>query len=273
MLALGDTFAANRAVGRIELIVKRHAERTRRAHVFEDGPLRVRLPGTPASEAEAVIVNTAGGIAGGDRLDITVTVGEGAALAVSSTAAEKVYRALGPPAETGVTLKVDAGASLVWIPQETILFDRARLARSIDVELATDARLLLAEAVVFGRTAMGERVVNGSFADRWRIRRDGRLIHAETIRIEGAIADRLAEPAIAGGRAAAATVLVLPGDDQTVAAVRAAGQDWQGEVGVSAWNGIALIRLCAADGAALRRDLTLVLQTLRRAPLPRVWFN
>jgi len=268
-----ETFAANRAVGRIDLAVKQHAGFTRRAHVFEDGPLRVRVPGAPAREAEAVIVNTAGGIAGGDRLAIAVTAGEGAALVVTSAAAEKVYRALGPAAEIGVTLNVGAGASLAWMPQETILFDRARLARSIDVELAADAQLLLAEAVVFGRTAMGERVADGSFIDRWRVRRDGRLVFAESVRLDGAIAARLAEPAIAGGRVAAATVLVVPGDDATVAAVRACGQDCRSEVGVSAWNGIALARLCAVDGATLRHDLALVLRTLRGVPLPRLWLN
>jgi urease accessory protein len=273
MLALTDTFAANRAIGRIDLAVKQYGGATRRAHVFEDGPLRVRVPGAPASEAEAVIVNTAGGIAGGDRLDIAVTGGEGTALVVTSAAAEKVYRALGPAAEIAVSLKVGAGASLAWMPQETILFDGSRLARKIDVELAADARLLLAEAVVFGRTAMGEAVEQGAFTDRWRVHRCGRLLYAESIQLDGAIAARLAEPAIAGGRVAAATVLVVPGDEETVAAVRACGQDYRGEVGISAWNGIALARLCAADGAVLRHDLALVLRTLRSAPLPRLWSN
>jgi urease accessory protein len=273
MLALSDTFAANRALGRIDLAVKARAGITRRAHVFEDGPLRVRLPGTPSREAEAVIVNTAGGIAGGDRHEIRVTAGEGASVVVTSVAAEKVYRALGPASELTVTLDVGAGASLAWMPHETILFDQARLVRSIDATLAADARLLLAEAVVFGRTAMGEAIAQGSFADRWRIRRDGRLIHAESVQFEGAIADQLAEPAIAGGRVAAATVLVVPGDDDTVAAVRACGQDCRGELGVSSWNGIAVARLCAHDGAALRHELGMVLRTLRGTPLPRLWLN
>jgi urease accessory protein len=273
MRTAAHTFADNRAVGRIDLSVKRLGGVTRPARLFEDGPLRVRLPGSPAAEAEAVIVNTAGAIAGGDRLAITVTAGEGTALVVTSAAAEKVYRALGPAAEIGVMLHVAAGASLAWMPQETILFDRARLARRIDVELVADARLILAEAVVFGRTAMGERVEAGSFTDRWRVRRAGRLIHAESFALEGAIAARLAEPAIAGGRVAAATVLVVPGDDATVAAVRSCGQDCRGEVGVSSWNGIALTRLCAAEGATLRHDLSLVLQALRGVPLPRLWLS
>jgi urease accessory protein len=273
MLARDETFAANRAVGRIDLAVKQHAGVTRRAHVFEDGPLRVRMPGAPAREAQAVIVNTAGGIAGGDRLGLAVTAGEGASLLVTTAAAEKVYRALGPAAELTVELDVEAGASLAWMPQETILFDGARLARTIDVTLAADARLLVAEAVVFGRTAMGEAIARGDFTDRWRVRREGRLIYAESSHLCGTIADRLAAPAVAAGRVAAATVLAAPGDERTVAAVRAQEQDYAGEVGASAWNGIALTRLCAAEGAALRHDLALVLRALRAAPLPRLWLT
>ena len=271
MPATAATFAANRATGRIDFAVKLHAGVTRRSRIFEDGPLRVRLPGAPAREAEAVIVNTAGGIAGGDRLDVAVKADEGASLVVTSAAAEKVYRALGPPARIGVTLTVGPGASLAWMPQETILFDRARLARNIDVTLAGDGRLLLAEAVVFGRTATGERIADGRFTDRWRIRRDGRLIYAETVRLDGAIAEQLAKPAVTAGGVAIATVLVAPGDEATVATVRGCGQDCRGELGASAWNGIALVRLCAADGATLRHDLALILQTLRGKALPRLW--
>jgi urease accessory protein len=264
-------FSDNRAIGRIDLAVKHHAEVTRRARVFEDGPLRVRFPGPPAREAEAVIVNTAGGIAGGDRLTIDVTAGEGSSLLVTSAAAEKVYRALGPTADIAVRLTVEAGARLAWLPQETILFDRARLNRTIDVVLAPDAHLLLAEAIVFGRTAMGEAVVQGAFADRWRVRRGGRLIYAESVAMEDNIAVALAAPAVADGAVAIATVLVAPGDDATVAAVRAAGQNCRGEVGSSAWHSIALARLCAPDGATLRHDLTQVLRALRGAALPRLW--
>ena len=118
----------------------------------------------------------------------------------------------GRPAEIAVKLAVGAGARLSWLPQETILFDRARLKRSIEVDLAADATLLMAEAVVFGRSAMGEAVEQGAFTDRWRVRRDGRLVFAETVRLDGAIARMLREPAVAGGGVAIATVLAVPGD-------------------------------------------------------------
>jgi urease accessory protein len=253
---------------------------TRRARVHEAGPLRVRGPGPAGPELEAVIVNTAGGMAGGDRFEIDMAVGAGARLVVTTAAAEKVYRTLEPDTQVGVRLSVAAGGTLAWLPQETILFDRARLRRTIEVELDDDARLLLAEAVVFGRSGMGERVEAGLLYDRWQIRRNGRLIYAEGAQLEGAIAEKLAAPAVAHHGIAIATVLVVPGEEATAASVRALGdqqfrsQNFRGEVGVSAWNGLAAVRLVADNGAALRHDLTAVVGVLRgAAALPRLWHN
>ncbi len=218
-----------------------------------------------------MIVNTAGGVTGGDRSDLDIAVGADAELTVTTTAAEKVYRSLGPDAVVGVTIEVAAAGRLTWLPQETILFDGARLKRSIEVDLAEDASLLMAEAVVFGRQAMGEAVVHGSFIDHWRVRRGGRLIFAETLRLDGAIAERLGEAAVARGGVAIANVLLAPGDDAAVERVRALDQ-FCGEVGISSWNGLAVARLCAKDGAALRRDLVAVLGALGQA-IPRSWLH
>ncbi len=167
-------------------------------------------------------------------------------------------------------LSVGAGAQLVWLPQETILFDRARLRRRIEVEVAPDARLLMAEAIVFGRSAMGEAVQEGALTDHWRVRRDGPLVFAENLRPDGAIAKLLSEPAVAGGGVAIATVLAMPGDQATVDRARA--QSFYGEVGISTWNGLAAARLCAKDGAALRRDLVTVVAALGGS-VPRLWLN
>jgi urease accessory protein len=268
-----DTFAANRAVGRIALSVASRDGTSRRSRVHEQGSLRVRFPHGDGERLDAVIVNTAGGIAGGDRFDLAMTVGEGARLTVTTAAAEKVYRSLGSPAEVAVALSVAPGGRLAWLPQESILFDGVNLRRTIDVDLAEGAVLLLAEAVVFGRSAMGEAVNHGHFFDRWRVRRANRLVFAETVRLDGAIAETLAEPAVANGGVAVASVLVAPGDDARVAAVRAIKHSFAGEVGASAWNGVTVVRFCARDGAALRRDLIAVLATLSDGPLPRLWLN
>jgi urease accessory protein len=267
------TFAENRAVGGITLAVRASGAVTRRARVREDGPLRVRCPGPISDELEAVIVNTGGGVAGGDRLRLDVTVEPGARLVVTTAAAEKVYRTLEAAATIDVKLSVGAAASLAWMPQEMIVFDRARLKRAIDIDLAADARLLLAEAIVFGRSGMGEAVHDGFLFDRWRLRRGGRLIHAEAMRLDGAVARKLAQPAVAKGGIALATVLIVPGDEVTAATIRALSDQLRGEAGVSAWNGFAMVRLCAADGGTLRHDLIAVLSALRGVALPRLWLN
>ncbi len=264
-----EIFAANRAVGRVALTVGAAGGKSRRARVHEEGSLRVRFPN--ADGLEAVLVNTAGGIAGGDSFSVDIALGAGAKLVAGTAAAEKVYRSNGPDADIGVKLDLGAGARLSWLPQETILFDQARLSRRIDVDMAEDASLILAEAIVFGRSASGEAVMEGSLTDRWRVRRNGKLVFAETVQLGGAIAEKMSEPAVANGNIAIATVLIAPGDEIKVAAVRAL-EDFAGEVAISAWNGIAVARLCARDGAALRHDLVAVLAALG-APVPRLWLN
>ena len=268
-----EIFAANRAIGRVTLNAKWADGASRRSRVHEQGAWRVRCPGQPAPELEAMIVNTAGGMAGGDRLELAFAVGPSARLLVTSAAAEKVYRTLGSETIIAAKLDIAAGAELAWLPQETILFDRARLRRTIEVDLAADARLLLAEAVIFGRSGMGETVADGFLLDRWRVRRDGRLLHAESARLDGGVAAKLAQPAVAKGGVAMANVLLVPGDETLVATVRAASRQCRGEVGVSAWNGLAMVRLVATDGAALRHDLALILTSIRGGRLPRLWLH
>ena len=266
-----EVFAANRAFGRIAFEARANCGATRRWRLREEGPLRLRCPGAPSPELEAVIVNTAGGIVGGDRFELDVSVAAGARVIVTSTAAEKIYRSLGPDAAIDVKLKVAAGASLAWLPQETILFNGARLRRNVHIDVAQDARLIFAEAVVFGRPGMGEVMERGSLLDRWRIHRDGRILHAEAVRLDGAIAARLAQGAAANGGGAIATMLLVAADEAAASAVR--GKTFRGEVAASAWKGMMIVRLCARDGATLRGDLITLLQTVRAEPLPRLLLN
>ncbi len=272
--AQSEVFAGNRAIGAIALTVAAGAEGSRRRRVHEEGALRVRFPNVATGDAlEAVVVNTAGGMTGGDRFDLDMAVGPGAKLTVTTAAAEKIYRSLGADTDIRVKLDVGSGGALAWLPQETILFDRIRLRRSIEADLAPDASLLLAEGVVFGRSAMGETLTQGHFSDRWRVRRGGVLVFAESLRLHGAIAEQLDQRAVAGGGVAIASVLKVPADDAAVAAVRAKQSEFAGEVGVSAWSGLALARLVAPDGAALHRDLIAVLSAFGNMPLPRLWLN
>ena len=267
------TFAANRARGAVRFGVHLQDGVTRRGDLHESGSLRVRFPSPEAEGLSGVFVNTAGGIAGGDHFDIDIIAGEGSRLTLTTAAAEKVYRAPGAAARLNIALKAEAGAHLSWLPQETILFDRARIIRSIDIDLAEQASLLLCEIVVFGRAAMGERVQQGEFVDRWRLRRAGKLVFAETVRLDGGIGAKLARPAIANGGAAIGTALIVPGDEALVEQIREASETFGGEVGISAWNGFAMARFCAQDAARLRADMMTVLGRASGAALPRLWLN
>lgn len=267
------TFAANRAQGSVRFAVHRKDGATRRGDLHESGSLRVRFPSPEDDGLSAMFVNTAGGIAGGDRFDIAIKANEDSRLTLTTAAAEKVYRAPGAAARLDIALIVAARAHLGWLPQETILFDRARIVRRFDIDLADDASLLLCEIVVFGRAAMGETMRHGEFVDRWRVRRGGRLVFAETVRLDGEIGEKLARRAIAGGGMAIGTGLIAPGDDALVERVREASDSFDGEVGISAWNGFAIVRFCAQDAARLRADMITVFRRASTAPLPRLWLN
>lgn len=266
-------FAANRARGAVSFDVHRKDGATRRRHLHESGSLRVRFPSPETEGLSAVLVNTAGGIAGGDRFDIDIATGEDTRLTVTTAAAEKVYRAEGAAAGLNLTLRAQARSHLAWLPQETILFDRARILRRIEIDLADDASLLLCEIAVFGRAAMGERMRQGEFSDRWRMRRGGRLVFAENICLDGDIGEKLARTAVAKGAVAIGTALIVPGDEVLVQRIRELSQTFGGEVGVSAWNGFAMVRFCAQDAALLRADMMAVLGCACGSALPRLWLN
>jgi urease accessory protein len=268
-----SVFAANRARGAVSFEVKSADGVTRRGDLHESGSLRVRFPSPEGEGLSAVFVNTAGGVAGGDRFDIEIAAREGARLTLTTAAAEKIYRASGKPAELNIALKAADGAHLAWLPQETILFDRARVTRRIDIDLTEAASLLLCEIVVFGRAAMGETMRHGEFVDRWRVRRDGKLVFAENVHLDGEIGDKLSQPAVAKAGAAIGTALIVPGDAALVERVREASESFGGEVGISAWNGFAMARFCAQDAARLRADMMAVLVRASSVPLPRLWLN
>jgi urease accessory protein len=238
--------------------------------LFQDGSAKIRLPRTHAESAEAVLINSAGGLTGGDRLAFGIDVGAAAIVVATTQSCERVYRSTGGAAELDVRLKVGPGGRLDWLPQETILFDRAELSRRVEVDLGVTAELLAVEAVIFGRRAMGETVTAGGFRDRWRIRQAGRLIHADDIRLSGPVAEMLKRPAVLAGAGAMATLVYVAAEpERHLEAVRAA----LGESGgASAFNGKLVARVTAPDGMALLHLLGPAIAALRgAAPLPKAW--
>lgn len=280
---IGDATPHQRASGRIALVLRRQGPVTRVARLAQEGSARLRLPRIALERPfEAILVNTAGGLTGGDRLQIEVEAGAGSDAVVSTAAGEKVYRSTGPAATVETVLAAGPGASLDWLPQETILFDRAHLVRRVDIRLAGDARLLAVEAVLFGRLAHGERAIDATLRDRWRVRRDGRLVYADGLALGPGLAGALDRPAVlAGGRAMATVLLLAPDAEARVEPLRAALDAVAGtgviadrfaEAGATARDGCLVLRLAAADGMALRAALGPALAVLRAGrPLPALW--
>ncbi|MDQ0505077.1 urease accessory protein UreD [Xanthobacter agilis] len=260
-----------RSEGRVHVAAAVFGSVSRLSDLAESGALRARLP-RGAEGVEAVVVNTAGGVACGDLFRISATAGAGAHLTLTTPAAEKVYRSDGAVSRIEVSLSAGAGARLEWLPQETILFDRARLARHYAVELDPAATFLSFEALVLGRLAHGDAMGEGHLEDHWRVRRAGRLVYADALRLSGPIGALLARPAVAAGHRALGTLLYVAPDaegrlDEARALLEGAGC----ACGASAWNGLLAVRWLAADSAALRRAAGAFLIGFRGTPLPRVW--
>jgi len=278
-----------RGQGRLLVEARALDGRTVRGRIEEEGFARVRFPrsGRRGRALEAVMINTGGGLAGGDASQSCLVAGRDAQLVVTTQAAEKIYRSDGATSRIEVELVAEASASLHWLPQSTIVFDGARVERSIVAKVATDARLLLVEPVILGRTARGERLSYGSLRDRWRVRRGGRLIYADGLQLDGDIAATLDRRATAGGWAAFATLLlVAPDAEARLDAVRgalglAAGDDGflpaelpDGlDAGASAWDGMLSVRLLARDGAPLESAIRRVLGVLGVGEVPRIWHS
>lgn len=265
-----------RADGGVRLRFGRVGEVTRRLELAESGGYRARFPTTFDATCEAVLINTGGGMAGGDAMRVAAVVEAGADAVITSQAAEKIYRSQGSDTRVETKLSVASGASLAWLPQESILFSGARLARNLSIDLAADSRLVACESVYFGRSAMGEAVTRGALRDRWRIRRDGRLVFAEDLRLDGAIEQKLARPAIAAGARAIATVLAAGPDHlsqlENIRALFSETPDFaEVEAGAGLVSGLLVIRLLSADASALRRALVMLLRHVTGRALPRTW--
>jgi urease accessory protein len=261
-----------RAAGGVRLEIGRTGRGSAPLVVAESGGYRIRFPNAGGA-CEGVFINTGGGMAGGDRMAVDVSLRKGAAAVFTTQAAEKVYRSDGPDTAIAIRLVLGPASRLDWLPQEQILFDGARLRRHLDVDMMGDASLTLAESVVFGRAARGETLDEGAFRDRWRVRRDGHLVLAEDVRLDGAIQKTLARPAVGGGGARAlATVLHLAPDAEARRdGARAALAGTRSECGVSAWDGMLVARFLSPNPQALRADLVRFLENFRGAAMPRSW--
>jgi urease accessory protein len=232
------------------------------------------MPRVAADPLEAVLINTAGGLTGGDRIAWEIEAGPAASVTVTTQACEKAYRSRSGDATVDVRLTGSSDARIAWLPQETIVYDGASLGRRIEVDLATGAEVLVVESTLFGRRAMGEVVAQARFRDRWRVRCEGRLVHAEAFSIGDDVATTLSRPAALAGNVAIATVMLVSGRAEALIpqTLRIIGE----KGGASFWTvggtGKLLARLFDKDGYSLRKRLAPLVGLLNgQAGLPKIW--
>jgi len=260
-----------RTQGRGHLAAKALDGKSRIAELYQEGAAKIRLPQTFTNEMEVVIINTAGGLTGGDCMDWSIAAGPDTFVTATTQACEKIYKASFGTAEVATRIVAGPCAKVHWLPQESILFDNAFLNRRLEADLDETAELIAVEAILLGRKAMGEAMTRGTVRDRWRIRRAGRLIHAEELRFEGNVAALTALGPVLAGQVAFATVLYTgPLCEALLPQVRAILGDSPG--GASQWNGKLVVRITAADGFQLRQKLVPIVSALRGgATMPKVW--
>ena len=266
---LPSVLRPERSHGAARLGFRRLDNGTRLADLHQSGSAKAFVhPG--AQGPEVVFLNTSGGMTGGDRLEFGLTLGAGCRVTATTQTAERAYRSAGGTARVEVRHEVGPGAHLDWLPQETILFDRSALERRTVISLAADASCLLLEAVVLGRAAMGEVVRDVSFFDRREVLREGRPVLVEPLRLSSA-ALGAGLGVLQGARAFASVALVGQGAETALGPVRAVLDEPGVGGGASGFDGKLTVRLMAADGWPLRRQLLRLLAVLRQGPLPRVW--
>jgi urease accessory protein len=267
----GDPANRQRARAEAHGSFARVGMRTEPARLFETGGLRWRFPRS-SNPCEAAIVNTGGGVAGGDSYSLSLALGEGAEVEATTPSAERIYRSDGPAAVISTRLTLEPRARLFWLPQETLMFEGARLERRLEVETAGEAAFLIAETLVFGRLAMGESQIDASLRDSWRVRRDGRLVFADETRLEhaGATLDRKAVGA--GARVMSTIVASAPDIEARLPELRAALDVERSAVesGASALDGLIVVRLLAGSSDRLRAALLASIVALGGRK-PRLW--
>lgn len=270
---LGDELEGGTAAGagsRLHVRFDVRNGKTSVGRLHEAGALRLRR--CAGEGCDVVVVNTGGGIVGGDQLRLAAELSAGAKVRFTTAAAEKIYRSLAPSSRIDISLRLEDGAHLDWLPQETILFDRAALSRRIDVRLAPTSTFLAVESVVFGRLAMGEFALSGHFEDSWRVRLGERLIYAEETRFSGEMARLLDRPALAAG-ARAASLLLFVGDhlDECVVALTRDQHPPEVACGFSQRNNLLIGRYLSSAPASLKDLLARHIATLGGRGPPRAW--
>jgi len=261
-----------RAAGCGRVVIGDGQNGSRITDLYQRSPVRIMFPRIDGRRGEeAVLVNTSGGIAGADRLEYTVTALPQADISVTTQAAEKVYRALKEPAWIVTKLNVCPTAKLAWLPQETIVFDGARMSRATDIDLSSGAEVLGLEWLVFGRAAHGEHVVAGQITDSWRVRKDGRLIFADCFHATDETFAQLRRTALLHACNAIGTLIYFgPNGDAKLDLLRDLAGSLPCRCAVTSVSELIIVRFAAEGSSTLRAALCLLLEQLRFG-VPKMW--
>ena len=259
-----------RSEGRAEVAFVKREDSTQVAHLYQSGCLRVLIPKNYKSFPDAVIINTAGGITGGDNLEIKADIGEKSEVCLTTQTAERIYKSGYGFGKIGVELNLRKNSKLDWLPQETILFDNSAVKRSIKVNMSGQSKLFMVESIVLGRRAMGETLTNCLFSDQWKIFRDNMIVDMEALKLVEP--SQLSGSASLGSNTALATILYVAKDaEERLQQMRSLLNNFNLFSAASAWNGKLIARIASESPYSLRKVLIYVISKFRGTDLPRVW--
>jgi len=271
-----------RSIGKASVAFKRRGEDTVLQDLFQEGCAKIKMPRPePGRRTEAVIINTAGGLTGGDVFAVSAKWGPQTTAILTTQAAERYYTSCTGAAKITTRLHIEEAATALWLPQEAIMFDGAIYERATHIDMVAGARLLALEMSVFGRTAMGETVTRGTSSERWQLRLDGRLVFADAFALDGDIHTAMGRPAIANGAHTMATLLYVGPDmaalcDTINQGFLSSAIDGQ----ASQLEAVLVVRMLAQSAQNLRTCVNEVVDLLSRSlhsgnPLtsyvPRLW--
>ena len=271
-----------RATGKAEVSFKQRDDKTVLADLYQEGCAKVRLARAEKGRlAEAVLINTSGGLTDGDEFTSHVCWEANTTAIVTTQASERLYKTLSGHASIVSDLKINEGACALWLPQETIMFDGGAYERKTLIDMPSNATLVAIESTMFGRKAMGEVVTQGWLREDWQVRIDGKLAFVDAFELGKDIDQKLGRRVIASGAKALSTIVFAGPDIETMRdRLNEIIESNEGVGRASSLGALMVVRLFAKDSQSLRKLTVPILDELllhatqakgEASLLPRVW--
>ena len=239
-------------------------------NLFQQGSTRALFP-RRANGLECIIINTSGGLTGGDEFSNSIKCEDHSHLTISTQGCERIYKSGDGTAAVVENKVIVKNASRVnWLPQETIIFDQGRINRQLKVELSSEAEALIVEPVIFGRLAMGETNISGHFEDKVEIHVDGKIAFLDKTRLTGDISKTLKRPAVLNGSSATAVLIFKSKTAKSF--LNFLREQSNAQSGASLISKDFLVaRFIAPTGYELRQMLVPIITEITDKNLPKTW--